>query len=131
MGSPGRFGFVCLVLVFCINVMQSYTPPPKGIIHCFHQIGITDACIKSFTKMNSSEDKYKHFLAKPSNDCKEWQAQDKYGQKAKACLADAKRTRNTFGRKNCPKWILTKCKKCCAPIFIIFAFCMFANGCDV
>ena len=95
---------------------------------------MTDACIKSFTKMNSSEDKYKHFSAKPSNECKEWQAQDKYGQKAKECMALAKRSRITSKHhNNCPAWILKRCNKCGwgGPLFLIcYPICIVAYGCD-
>ena len=106
----------------------------KGIIDCFRNIGISDACIESFTKKSSSKDKYKNFLKEPnmpSRDCMEWQVQDKGGKKAKMCVALAKRS-GIAKRSGCAQWIRERCSYCflSGPFMIIcFPICHAGYGC--
>ena len=84
-------------------------------MRCFRKIGITDACIKSFAKQNTSEDKNKIVSEDParlSDDCIKWQAEHKDGTEINNCVAAAKNSISTRGWGNCPAWISEKLGYC-------------------
>ena len=111
-------------------------------MRCFRKIGITDACIKSFAKQNTSEDKNKIVSEDParlSDDCIKWQAEHKDGTEINNCVAAAKNSISTrdfpwLGPANCPAWIANELNYCyLPPITLIAPVCicsvLLAYGC--